>query len=582
MHTRNSQRLLRDDLGHPLPQPQGGEPAREIRTVVIGHKNPDTDCIAAAAGYAELKRRLGLPRVSAACAGLPSARTEFLFKRFQVPLPAVLSDVFPRVRDVLDPNPPIVRAGQTLLQALALLQRTRRRRLPVVDAQGGYLGMLSLFDLADRMVQKDWETDHEGAGDGLVGREVQASLTHMAEVLQAKPLAWRDETNIETFEVYVGAMRAATLASRMSTRDRRHVALVVGDREEVHRLAVALKLRLLILTGNSPMEEDLVREAGAAGVSILRTPFDSATTIRRIKFSAPSELRIQPDAAVLQAGEKLSDLQALFASEREEAFAVVDGQGKLEGVLWKFDLEREPPLQLILVDHNEIAQAVEGAQEVPIVEIIDHHRVDPPATPRPIVFLNDVIGATCTLVAEQFRRFGQAPPPALAGVLMGGIITDTLLLRSPTSTPRDEAALRWLQELSGADPARLAEEIFQVGSCIATLSPRQVLTADKKDYRGTRGAFAVAQVEEVGYENFHRQRAALLLEMEALRKEEQLALFGLLVTNVVRESSLLLCVGEKRLLDRLGYNRLDEQTFDLPGIVSRKKQLLPQLLNLME
>lgn len=581
MAKRISEKTRRIELGelHPGKPP---EPKREPHVIVIGHKNPDTDAIAAAAGYAELKRMMGMANCHAACAGLPSLRTEFLFKRFDVPLPPVLGDVYPRVKDVLDPNPPTVGAGQTLLDAMSLLQKTRWHRIPVVDAKGGYVGMVSLFDLADRMVLQAGSTDFEGEGGGLMGREIHTSIAHINEVLKARALSLYRDGVVEALEVYVGAMSESTLRERMSRRDPQRIALVAGDRHEIHKLAVDLKLRLMIVTGNFPVDEDLLDIARSQGTSILHTPFDSATTVRRLKFSAPTELMLQENVTTFGSEEKLSDIHDVIASEHEDIFPVVDEKNKLEGVLTKESLESELPLKLILVDHNELAQAIDGADEVPIIEMLDHHRLGSQQTQTPITFINEVVGSSCTLVTEQFRRFGHKPTPQMAGILMGGVITDTLMLRSPTSTPRDEAAIAFLKEINGADPKKLSEEVLSVGSSIATQPPRNVLTADKKDYTTARYKFAVAQVEEVGFENFFSHRGDLLKEMKNLRREEKYDFIGLLVTNVVRETSMMLCVGEKRILDRINYTRLDENTFDLPGVLSRKKQLLPHLLKVME
>jgi manganese-dependent inorganic pyrophosphatase len=578
---RISERQRRIELGE---IPADSPPILQTRTprlIVIGHKNPDTDSIAAAAGYAELKRMMGMTNAEPRCAGLPSLRTEFLFKKFDVPIPAVLSDVHPRIKDVLDENPPTVQAGQTLLEALSLLQRTRRRRLPVVDLKGVYLGMVSLFDLADRMVLQAGDTSFEGEGAGLMGRQIETSIAHISEVLKAKALSLYREGIIEPLEVYVGAMSEKTLRERMAKRDPQRIALVAGDRHEIHKLAVDLKLRLMVVTGNFEVDEDLLDTARSNGTCILQTPFDSGTSLRRLKFSAPAELMLQENVTTLSSEEKLSDVHDVIFSEREELFAVVDDKGHLEGILTKEHLEGELPLKLILVDHNELAQAVDGASEVPILEILDHHRLGSQQTETPITFINEVVGSSCTLVSEQFRRFGHTPSAPMAGILMGGIITDTLMLRSPTTTPRDEAAINYLKEIAKTDPKKLAQEILSVGSSIATQGARDVISADKKDYNTDRYKFAVAQVEEVGFENFFAHRGELLKEIKALRREEKLDFFALLVTNVVRETSMMLCVGEKRLLDRINYTRLDENTYDLPGVLSRKKQLLPLLLKVM-
>lgn len=573
MNRRITDRLKRTD-GHAIPPvPQ--------RIIIIGHKNPDTDSVAAATGYAELKRLQGFPGAEAACAGLPSARTEFLFKRFSVPLPPILGDVYPRIRDVLETPTPTLSAGQTLLEAFSLLQQTRRHRIPVVDAKGIHLGMVSLFDLADRMVIQATESDFEGKGGGLVGREINTSIAHIVEVLKARALSLHREGNVEPLEVYVGAMSERSLRERMGSRDPKHVVLVVGDRAEIHRMAVELKLRLLIVTGSLSIENAVLEKARAVGMSIVQTPFDSATTVRRLKFSAPVELMLQDNATSFGPDEKLSDARDAIAGQSEQVFPVADERGKLLGVLTRESFERELPVKLILVDHNEMAQAIDGAKEVPIVEILDHHRLGMQQTQSPITVINEVVGSSCTLVGEQFRRFGHTPTPAIAGILMGGIIADTLMLRSPTTTPRDEAALQWLQGLSGADAKKLSDEMLSVGSSIATQPARDVLRADKKDYSTSRYTFAVAQVEEIGFEHFFEHRGDLLREMRHLRREEKLDLFALLVTNVVRESSMMLCVGEKRVLDRINYTRLDESTYDLPGVLSRKKQLLPLLLKVM-
>ena len=563
MAKRVSEKLRRiehaqGDAKHPSVSPAG---PREPRVIVIGHKNPDTDSIAAAAGYAELKRQMGVSTASAACAGLPSARTEYLFKKFKVPLPPVLTDVHPRVRDVMDANAPVVHAGHTLLEAMGILQKTRHHRVPVVDARNVYMGMVSLFDIADRLVLQASDAGFDGAGGGLVGREIRTTIAHVQEVLRARPISLYRAGTLESLEVYVGAMSEAALRLRMSRRDCQRVALIVGDREEIHRMAVTQKLRLLIVTGGFPIADDLIEEARSNGVSILQTDLDSATTVRRLRFAGPAELTLQEHVTTFSPEEKLSEIRDAITEEREEVFPVLDEKNQFLGTLSKDYKERELPIKLVLVDHNELSQAVDGAGEVPIIEVLDHHRLGMQATQVPINFLNEVVGSSCTLVTEQYRRWGHTPPPELAGILMGGIITDTLMLRSPTTTPRDEQAINWLKIIANEDPRKLAEEILSVGSSIAALPAMQVITGDKKDYNTEKFTFAVAQVEEVGFENFFRHRNELLKAIKALVAQEDLDFFGLLVTNVVRETSMMLCAGEKRILDRLSYTRLDDHTF---------------------
>jgi manganese-dependent inorganic pyrophosphatase len=279
---------------------------------------------------------------------------------------------------------------------------------------------------------------------------------------------------------------------------------------------------------------------------------------------------------------RIADVRKKFGPASSHAVMVTDEQGKLQGLLTKSDLLKPVGTRLVLVDHNEMTQAVGGASEVTIAEIIDHHRLGPLNTQQPILFINEPVGSTCTIVADLFRREGLTPSPDLAGIMMSGLISDTLLLNSPTTTPKDSAILTWLSRVAGVDARKLADEIFSSGSVILANAPDRVVRSDFKIYDEEGVRFAVSQVEELGFGNFWQHAKGIAQALSDLRNEEHLAFACLLVTDINTQNSLLLAKGDAGFINRISYPHVEkDEIFDLPGIVSRKKQLIPYLGSLL-
>jgi len=555
-----------------------------VKTIIIGHRNPDTDSCAAATGYAALKTMMGHENVVCACAGIPGARTEYLYKKFNVPLPEIIEDISPRVADLMDTSPDVVYTGQTLLEAMDFLRCSKMSRVPVTTQDGMFAGMISLFDLADRMFQKARNTDFEGTGEGVVGKSIETTIKLAAHSLNARVANLAgDADSMRRFDVYVGAMSVEKLkADILSKNSRDRMTIVVGDRSDIHCLLIESGIELMIVTGNSPVNLDLLKLARNNGTTVLQTPFDSATAVRRLKFSSPVEASLQPNATSFAAHDKISDISHQIRSKREDNFPVLDENNTLLGTLSRFALDEDSSVQLILVDHNELNQAVKGASEVPIVEIIDHHRIGMAPTRQPILVMNDIVGSTSTLVTERYHISGLEPAPDIAGILMGGLITDTLLLRSPTSTDRDRHALEYLMKRSGADPEKLLNDYYNVGSMIATLPIEDLLAADRKIYHTGNAAFAVSQVEEAGFENFLNSQDSIMKALDDYVNRTDDIFAALFITDVVRENSLLAAAGSQKFLRALPFQQRETNLYDLRGIVSRKKQLLPALLKAFE
>ena len=422
------------------------------------------DSICSAVGYAELKRRTGMRDVVAARAGNTNERIDYVLRRFGVEAPVLMTDLSPRVADVMEAAVSIA-ADASVYEAIQLIERRQMRGVPVVDGRLRCVGLFSAFEALNYLVP-----------------------------LRASP----------------GEM-ARTLARRVKQR----LGAVLAERDFV---------------------------------------------------------RFAPDTLLAEAREET-------ALVSQVAFPVMDAEGRLAGVLSTGDFLKAIPRQLILVDHNELSQAAPGAGEVPIVEILDHHRMGGFSSDAPMLVWNNPVGSTSTIVAMCYEQQGVAVPEAVAGLLMAGVIADTLHLTSPTATPDDRRMLEWLAPIAGVESARLAEEIFSVGSPLRTLTAREAITADCKEYREAGVRFSVAQIEELSFAPFDARQEELQAALEAYCRENSYLFSALLVTDVNRQTSLLLLCGSEAFARRVDFPRRGPHLWVLDGVVSRKKQVLPYLLD---
>ena len=542
--------------------------------LVSGHRNPDVDSIASAVALAELRRRQGAGNITAVCPGLLPERAAWLLKRFNTAPPPRWSDVSLRVRDVTE-TAEILSGGTTLFDAVRQLGVSGFSRLPVADESGRYLGMLSPMTLLSRLLH----LDSEGS---LAGRRIYSSIELIGKILEAEILSGVRKEKTQHFQVYVAAMSLDSFASHIPENCSDELALIVGDRPDIHLQALRRKIRLLIVTGDREVDP-LVREAAqGCGVSVLQTKLDSATVIRRLKFSVPLEhLNLEKQQGiVLSPDDRLRDVRGDILNSPEDVIPVTDASGKISGVVRKKVFTGEPPRKMILVDHNELEQSLPGVEELPVIEVVDHHRIGMMPTASPIKFTGDTVGSTCTLVASMFRAAGESLSPELAGILLGGIVTDTLFLKSPTTADLDRRMAEWLEKVSGVQGAELMAGLLQIESPLATKDAAGVLSADRKDYTDGPVHFALSQIEESNLELLHQRFGELSAELDRVIAEDKLDFAGLLVTDAVRENSELLIRGSKLLIQKLPYARRRDGLFSLPGVLSRKKQLLPQILAL--
>jgi manganese-dependent inorganic pyrophosphatase len=551
-------------------------PAQNL-TYVIGHKNPDADAICSAIAYAAFKEARGDRGYVAARCGNSNARIDTILQKFRQPLPVYLSDVTPRVRDVMVTDVISVGPNATCAEALELIDEHDVRILPVTTPERRVVGSVSVFQLGGHFIPRLREPREM--------RKVITSLAHINRALKGRALHLSNADLCEDLYVRIGAMdiRSFGKVSEHEGVPANRTIIIVGDRWDIQQRSIQIGVRALVVTGNLPLDEEVVEQAKAAGVSVIVSPFDSATTAWLVRTASTIESLIDRKFASVTADLRLADLRKKASTSTAPAFMVLDDAGQLQGILTKTDMLKPVKTRLVLVDHNEMTQAVSGANEVTIAEVIDHHRLGSLNTQQPILFINEPVGSTCTIVADLFRREGLKPSPEIAGVMMSGIISDTLHLNSPTTTEKDGSLLAWLSGIAGVNSRALADLIFSSGSVILASSPDKVIRTDFKIYEEDTVRFAVSQVEELGFGNFWQHSKQLCAALQKLCDDEQLAFACLLVTDINTQNSLMLVKGDPDFIDRISYPHVEkDEIFDLPGIVSRKKQLIPYITSLLK
>jgi len=541
-----------------------------MQTIVIGHKNPDMDSICAAVGYAELKRLTGHTGVVAARAGNTNERIDYVLHKFGVEAPMLITDLSPRVSDVMEEEVISITADSSIYEAIQLIERKQMRGVPVIDGQCRCLGLLSAFKVLHHLVPEREEASS--------ARLVTASLEEIFHTFAGRMILGEPPTEERDYLLLVGAMAEESFKKRLARYEGRQVVVIVGDREEIQLAAIRGGAVAVVVTGDTPMNAQVREAATKRGITMATSPHDTATTVLlargavRVGRKLDSEfMSFAPDTLLASAREEAS-------SSSQFIFPVID-EGRLVGILSKSDFLKTAPRQLILVDHNELSQAVSGADEVPIVEVIDHHRLGGFSTDLPILFWNNPLGSTSSIVAMCFEQHGVPIPKPVAGLLMAGLISDTLNLTSPTATPVDKRILARLAEITGVDPARLAEEIFSVGSPLLTMSAKQAISADCKEYEEGGVRFSVAQIEELSFTHFDKKEAVLTEALEAHCRAGRYLFSALLVTDINTQTSNLLVCGSEAFLHRIDFPRRAPHRWLLEGVVSRKKQLLPYLLD---
>jgi manganese-dependent inorganic pyrophosphatase len=542
---------------------------------VFGHRNPDTDAICAALAYADYLQRTTQPDAVAACCGAPNRRTEYALRKARLSAPRIVMDVRPEVSDVCRREPIVAYDDEIFNEVYERMKEHGIGAVPVLDRQGRFKGLLTLLDLL--------KVVFEGDSDPASSRRVSSSVVNICSVLKGEMQHAVSPDERTDLLVMVGAMSAEGFTKRLHQWPSSQLLVVSGDRPTIQLPALEHGVRVLVVTGGYELSPGLLQLAQLNNVTVIKSGYDTATTTMRIKSARCIDTAIQTECLTLSSKMPVAEVRKMVDRSRQKLFPVLDDQGRLFGVISKSDLVNPPKAKLVLVDHNELSQAVVGADESNIIEVLDHHRLGGSLrSDQPIRFINEPVGATCTLVARQFRAAGIQPTPGIALCMASGIISDTLNLRSPTTTDVDRDILSWLGGLTAVDMEEFVQEFFAVGSALRSHPAAQVVREDCKEFVDRGHRFSISQIEEIGFELFWERSAELREALMDLTRERSLDFSALLVTDIISNGSLLLMSAEPECWEEINYPRLERFLYKLDDVVSRKKQLLPLISQLLE
>jgi len=529
---------------------------------VVGHKNPDTDSIVSALAYAELLRLQGLEGVVAARQGDVWRETRYILDRFGLPLPLLIEDVRPHAMDVMNPKPVVGRPGESVYSVGGRMREEHIRAVSVAHDDGRLAGLITVEDLAHILLT--------GLDDERLN-QVPLDVHNVVETLGGRLLVEANDRPLCNI-VFVGAQSVKSIRRRVAP----DIMIVMGDRQNAQRAAISEGVGALVITGGVPVSDEIVSLAREKNVTVISSPHHTFTTVRLLNLCIPVSHIMNVDVLTSSPDDSLDDLRSKLS--RQRSIPVVEADGRLVGVVSRTDLLNPVRHGVYLVDHNERSQTVDGLDEAELMGIVDHHRIADIQTATPILFRNDIIGSTSTIIATLFEEAGLSIPPSIAGILLGGLITDTVLFRSPTSTPRDHRVAQRLAELAGVEVEAFGRDIFAVASDLSGRTPHQIITTDYKEFRIDEVPFAVGYLETVHKQQVNEIRDGLLAEMKAIRSQRGYASLLLMIVDIVHGETEILVEGmEQAVAEALGQSLVAPHTVIVGGVLSRKKQIVPIL-----
>ncbi len=539
---------------------------------VIGHRNPDTDSVVAAAAYAALKRAQGMDHVRAARAGAVNPQTEYIFHRFSVPLPEFVPDLIPKVEYFIDDTPATMRETTPLWEALSLIEQSPRQVLPIVDQEGVYRGLFYYSAFARNILTK--VNPRRKA-------VIATSIRHLIETLKAQPIVAPRAEELFNGRIVVASLSAERFREYISAEPAHNKVVLVGDREEIMSLAIDAGVKALIITNGYVPSREIVKKAETAGVAVLISSYDTSSTSLLALYSTPVLSVADSQVRPLSRRDTMRSAKGAIAASPARAVPVVDDSGRVAGLLTEGDLIREPNIELILVDHHEFSQAVEGVQSYRILEVIDHHRIGTFSTPYPITFINRVVGSTSTIITAMYRETKTPLDRRIASILLCGILSDTLVFRSTTTTEVDREMADYLASITDLSIETLGSEIMASASQAAQLPIDQLLRQDRKEYEVEGKKLTVSQIELTSSQELLARQDEVLQGLARIRAETGAYMAALMATDITRLESILYLDADKDLLQAIGYPMQQPGIYILKDVLSRKKQLMPALTEMV-
>ena len=545
-------------------------PKEAHKVVVIGHRNPDTDSICSAIAYAELKNRTSTLVCEPRRAGKMNQETEFVLKKFGVTPPRMCTDVNPKIRDVDYREMPGIPGSTSLRRAWKIMRDQQIDTLSITSADNELEGIITVKDLA---------TANMDVFDTAVLAKSRTSYKNILETLNGTMVVGNADAVCTTGHIKIGTATPEMLESSVEKGD----IVILSNRYESQLCAIEKEASLLIICNGAKVGRTIQRIADETGVAIMTTPVDTYAAGKLISQCAPISYYMTRDNILkFTLVTPVADVLRVMAKVRHRYFPILDEDGKYCGMVSRRNVIALRKRRIILVDHNEATQAVEGFDQAEILEIIDHHRIGSLETSGPVYFRNQPVGCTATIITQMYDENGVDIPPQIAGLLLAAILSDTLAFRSPTCTPVDENAAKRLAKIAGVDIDEFSTEMFEAGEKLDGKTPEEVFLQDFKVFMCGDIRFGVAQGSYMTRKNLQAAQALLQPYLEEARNKQNVEDLYMLLTDVPKEESVVICTGRyaaEVLSNGFESRPAADGSWTLPGVVSRKKQFIPAMMS---
>lgn len=538
---------------------------------VVGHKNPDTDSICSAIAYAKLKKKLTGEEFTPRRAGQLNEETQYVLDRFKVKTPALLSDLRVQIKDVELRKVEGLNGSVSIKTAWARMKELNLKTLPVTR-EGKLEGLITIGDIA---------TSYMDVYDSFILSASRTQYRNIATTIGGKVVVGNGHSFMMKGKVAIAASSRGLMADFIEESD----LLILGNRRDVQQDAINLNVSCIVVCQGAEIPEDIIAQAREKEIVIISTPHDTFTVARQINQSIPVK-RFMTTEGLITFGMRdyVDDVKEVMAKRKFRDFPILDSKGNFLGFISRRRLLNSRRKQVILVDHNEKSQAVDGIEEADVLEIIDHHRLSSIQTIGPVFFRNQPVGCTATIIYQMYQEEAVEVDPVTAALLCSAIISDTLMFRSPTCTPLDEASARKLAEIGNINIEELALEMFNAGSNLKGKSAEEIIFLDFKQFTVNEIVMGVGQINSMSKTELKDIKAVISPYIEKARKKNHLDMIFFMLTNIVTESTELLCCGPEAQSKVIMAYDLREDTEDilLKGVVSRKKQLVPTLVSTLQ
>lgn len=540
--------------------------------MVVGHKNPDTDSICSAIAYAQLKNQIEENTYVPKRAGKINNETAFVLDYFNIDVPELIEDVNTQVKDIEYRKTPGVDHNISIKAAWKMMRELDVVTLPIVTKHNHLEGIITINDIA-KSYMDDFDSD--------VIAKANTSYSNLLEVLDGTLVAGNEGDKITNGQVMIGAANPHMIENVIQKDD----IMIVGDRVDTQICGIEMGVQCLIICLNSPVNSLVLQIAKERNCSVITTPLDTYTVARLVNQSIPVEYFMKKDNLItFELDDTVDSIKEIMSKLRHRDFPIVDDFGHYYGMVSRRNLLALRKKKVILVDHNEKSQAISGIEDAEICEIIDHHRLGALQTISPVYFRNQPVGCTATIINQMYQENGMEIDKKTAGLLCAAILSDTLLFRSPTCTALDEITARNLAEIAGIDLESFAMEMFEAGSSLKDKTPEELFNQDYKVFQVETMVIGVSQISSVNQRELDKVAKMMQLYVPTALATMPIQMSYIMLTNIHEQSSKLLAFGPDAVTyasEALGVEAQGNVCV-LPGVVSRKKQVIPALVNVLQ